>query len=421
MKFTLRGIRFPLRFVLPALAPVLIGLAGQAHGGEKNPKPGRKEKGSVEPFRLAKPRGMTYHLYTPPGLEKGRKYPLLVALHGNGQPATGYMKWVMACSSDAYPVFVVTPQYQAIPGTTNSPVFKGYEEGVLKIIQYLTWKKPIDPGRVYYQGFSMGAGYCSKWFIDLAKKEPDRFPFRAMIYNSGSWGLLQDVRPPPIPHLIFVGAKEDTRVYKAVFNQYFRWKREVRYFEIEGMGHKINRECRRIIREFLASDARRESPFSKMRLDKKASKLAAEFEAGKWGEVWKTLLERIDGSDVSAGDRASARRMKEAIEVFFRKETARLKTSAASLLKLSEYLRLEKITKAFPQTELAHEAVLAMDTALESKALFREVEAYIKFHKAWDLEIQSSDEGLEAFQALAKDFPETEYGKRAKERLHTLE
>jgi hypothetical protein len=373
--------------------------------------------------------GMTYHIFIPEGVEKRKKYPLIFALHGNGCVAKGHLNNLKRCSTGEFPIFVAAPQYQAIPGKTNGPMFRRRREGYIWILNRLEKRYPIREDGVYFEGFSMGGSFGSMWCYGMYKDNPEEFPFRAMIYNSGCYTPIEDEYAPRVPHLYFAGTEGETekainRQSREAFNSLFRLKREVRFHEIQGMGHKINAEVRKIIRDFIVSDVPEPRIFHRMHwLDSESAALALRIERGEWKEGWSLLLERTRDETLGSKEKSNALQLKSRFERHLKDELGRLgkKLKDGGTLTFEEYRMLRRTVESLPDTRLAKTAGRLLSGGGGFESLAGEYEAWKLFHIAWDLEIESPEKGKAAFEALVQKFGEPEYGKRARERLAALE
>lgn len=128
---------------------------------------------------------MPYRLFTPPTRAKGRKYPLVVFLHGAGGSGTdnarqlqganvfGALVWTLPENQRRHPTFVVAPQSDwNWPCTLFDPRNRPKTPADLKycppeamgigarlafeVIDELAETLPIDPARIYVTGHSMG-------------------------------------------------------------------------------------------------------------------------------------------------------------------------------------------------------------------------------------------------------------------------
>ena len=128
---------------------------------------------------------MPYRLFTPARLEPGRRYPLVVFLHGSGGGGTDNVKqlqganvfgglvWTLPENQSRHPAFVLAPQSDVNwactlydprnpPKTIADIKFCPPEDlGIaarlaFEIIDSLLGALPIDPARIYVTGHSMG-------------------------------------------------------------------------------------------------------------------------------------------------------------------------------------------------------------------------------------------------------------------------
>jgi predicted peptidase len=120
---------------------------------------------------------MPYRLFTPERREPGRKYPLVVFLHGSGGSGTdnvgqlqdanvyGALVWALPENQARHPAFIVAPQSDVnwpcvIIEPGKRPVLcpgLGMGAGMaFKVIDKLVADLPIDSTRIYVTGHSMG-------------------------------------------------------------------------------------------------------------------------------------------------------------------------------------------------------------------------------------------------------------------------
>ena len=155
---------------------------------------GRKNRGPaggfplmLDAFEKQSFRGFGYRLMPPIELESGKRYPLVVSLHGGGgigDDNVSQLRWWNGLMSSeewrrSYPAFVVAPQ--ALPGATwgERTEIRGIKDVYIKdmipvvfdLIESLRKDFPIDGSRIYVLGSSMGGG--GTWSILRAR--PDFF------------------------------------------------------------------------------------------------------------------------------------------------------------------------------------------------------------------------------------------------------
>jgi predicted peptidase len=143
---------------------------------------------------------VAYRLMAPEHIAPGKKYPLVVFLHGAGERGsdnTSQLKylptWMAAPEMRAkYPCFLLAPQCPNNQKWVNSPWDKKTSQPlpkdpadpmkqVIDMMDELMKTEPIDANRVYLTGLSMG-GYGT-W--DLAERMPDRFAAVAPLCGGG--------------------------------------------------------------------------------------------------------------------------------------------------------------------------------------------------------------------------------------------
>lgn len=151
-----------------------------------------------------------YRLLRPAVIEPGRRYPLVVVLHGSGEIGTDNAKhldrfpksWARREMRDAFPAFVVAPQMPARSANYEG----GFESAdrvsvpappmfaALALVDSLAALPEVDPARVYAVGFSMGAS--TVWNALAAR--PDRFAAAAPIAGVPPRGSLTELARTPL-------------------------------------------------------------------------------------------------------------------------------------------------------------------------------------------------------------------------------
>jgi predicted peptidase len=141
--------------------------------------------------KMGASKSIVYRLFVPKNYQAGKKYPLMLTLHGAGERGTDNAaqllhefnnKWGADSIQAIEPLFVVAPQCPKDSQWVNTPWAKGsYDmdlvamsepmKSVVGILDSLEREFNIDKSRVYVSGISMG-GYGT-WYI--ASKYPERF------------------------------------------------------------------------------------------------------------------------------------------------------------------------------------------------------------------------------------------------------
>jgi hypothetical protein len=134
-----------------------------------------------------------YWLSLPEGFpEKGRKFPLIVGLHGSGWLA--HKISYKAGGGHAGRTFSVTPIDMAGPWKID--FLNAYLDELLAIL-------PVDTDRVYAEGHSLGAMATWEWALD----NPERFA--AISPRAGIGEPYRAIRLKDVPSWVIHGARDD--------------------------------------------------------------------------------------------------------------------------------------------------------------------------------------------------------------------
>jgi predicted peptidase len=148
-------------------------------------------------FRNARAETLPYRLFVPEGLQAGKKYPLVVWLHGGGGRgsdnrsqlaegnAAGALVWVRPENQVLFPSFVLAPQCPS--GKMWTTIGDTVEAApplrlVVELIRQLSENRAIDAGRVYIAGQSMGG--FGAWA--LASELPGMFAAAVPVCGGGT-------------------------------------------------------------------------------------------------------------------------------------------------------------------------------------------------------------------------------------------
>jgi predicted peptidase len=197
---------------------------------------------------------LPYRLLAPEAPAAGKRYPLVVFLHGAGERGTNNESQLTHCARDFakpevrahHPCFVVAPQcpndrkWCEVDWGDPKPHLTPKEPSVpmgllLALLPQLMQELPVDPARVYVTGLSMGG--FGTW--DLVTRQPALFAAAAPICGGG------DVTAAPalatLPIWIFHGG--DDGVVKTVRSQLMiaalkqAGSTVAKYTEYPGVGH----------------------------------------------------------------------------------------------------------------------------------------------------------------------------------------
>jgi dienelactone hydrolase len=365
------------RVCAAALAAIWLLLAAAGTAPAQKAKPRRLKGGSetVLSVEAKGAEGMPFHLHLPSGWrEKSRtKYPVLLALHGNGQAPEGILSRYRTLSGKKSPLVIIAPHYQ------KEKRFDGEvwpREACMAAFDWLREKVAAewngDPERFFVQGFSMGGSYASLYVAHLleAAKAGGSFPIRAVILNSGTARGPQMKWPKDVPSLFIVGEKETAvrgtinvvESMRRAANAFLRQGGDVRFHLIPGMGHAVNQDCLDLANKLIFQEC----------------------------EPLRSLDKEI------AGFKRGLRREERPV--------TRLMVLERAAAPLTGDTRAERIHKSLAQLHSLPQMV-------------RELEAW----KQWEAAVQADREGAAerraAYEALTRSHPDTEAGRRAKDRL----
>lgn len=160
-------------------------------------------------FKAGDGTGIDYWFMAPAKIDEGKKYPLVLALHGRGGNTTAATVLGSDGSREQYPCFVMAPASTkagnwAVPGDVGKRKVKAMLPAALEAMDAFIEKHPIDADRVYVTGQSMG-GYGT--FGAIAHR-PDAFA--AAIPVCGGWDAKDAGKMKHIAIWVFHGDKDKT-------------------------------------------------------------------------------------------------------------------------------------------------------------------------------------------------------------------
>jgi predicted peptidase len=178
---------------MPAILLALLALEVGAVNGYQEMELQHKTKDGVT-------QTIKYRLLKPEKIEAGKKYPVVLYLHGAGERGNDnvsqlkfFPTWMAEADRRAkYPCFVIAPQCPNNEKWVNSPWDKKTSQplqpemtepikAAVEMLDAVIAENPVDKDRVYLTGLSMG-GYGT-W--DLAARMPERFAAAAPICGGG--------------------------------------------------------------------------------------------------------------------------------------------------------------------------------------------------------------------------------------------
>ncbi len=194
---------------------LFLGIANASYGLEFGPAEAF-EKHSFQGEGVTLP----YRLLKPAKLEPGRKYPLVLFLHGAGERGTdndrqlvhGVKTFASKEMQERYPCFVVAPQcpektmWVDIPWDSPQPKMPETPNAnhvtLIALLDQVEQDFPVDTNRRYVTGLSMG-GFGT---FEMAVRHPDRFAAAAPV--CGGTDLSRLPAASKLPFWIFHGGKD---------------------------------------------------------------------------------------------------------------------------------------------------------------------------------------------------------------------
>jgi predicted peptidase len=190
---------------------------------------------------------LNYRFHAPVRVETGKRYPLILFLHGSGSRGSDNTRQLV----HGWPIisYMIEKKKECFFLAPQCPVKQrwwGFEKGkltaepsaqmalVLELLDKTIKERPVDTSRMYVTGLSMG-GYGT-W--DIILRRPDLFAAAMPICGGGDTTLAWKVRSVPI--WVFHG-DSDTIVPPTYSRQMVSalWQCDgnVRYREYPGVGH----------------------------------------------------------------------------------------------------------------------------------------------------------------------------------------
>jgi predicted peptidase len=147
----------------------------------------------VDDFKVGTFQGLSYRLFTP-ARQSGKKYPLILFLHGGGEVGnsnitqitanSGATIWATPENQAKNPAFVLAPQ---VPQNSNGAwADPNAEAATIGLIEDLIASEAVDPNKIHVQGMSLG-GQGTWSFIT---KHPAMFASAMPICGAVDWTAL---------------------------------------------------------------------------------------------------------------------------------------------------------------------------------------------------------------------------------------
>lgn len=182
---------------------------------------------------------LAYRWMKPENGEPGKRYPLVVCLHGVGRSSVAPAVLADDAMRKQYPCFILYPDAAGEGWATTELLsrLKGRKEmlpTVVELIRSLEMTEAVDPSRIYVTGQSMGG--VGTW--GAAARYPD--VFAAAVPVCGAWDVADAPKMTRVPIWAFHGEQDGTvpvkfsRELTAAVNQAGG---TAKYTEYPGVGH----------------------------------------------------------------------------------------------------------------------------------------------------------------------------------------
>jgi predicted peptidase len=233
----------PLKYFIPLLFLVFIHESMQAQPDTLFQKHSLVEGEDTLPYRLA----------VPQKIEKEKRYPLVIFLHGSGergndntaQLVNGVTEFVNPVNREKNPAFVVVPQCPKekrwvevswkLPTHIQPDSISIHLGMVMHLVKSLTDSLPVDTNRIYISGISMGG--FGTW--DLITRYPEVFAAAIPVCGGGDETKAERLRCVPI--WAFHGDKDKLVIPDRTLNMVFAVRkagnRNAKFTLYKNVGH----------------------------------------------------------------------------------------------------------------------------------------------------------------------------------------
>ncbi len=216
--------------------------AAEAIAQEKNPFKNKKGDFERHYFLEGSEEIMPYRVYVPESYKKGKRLPLIIALHGLGgtedtmfarlygmKPLAEERGYLMAAPMGFRP----DGGYGAM-GSRNTHRGQMSEQDVMNVLSLMRDQYSVDEDRIYLMGHSMGA--IGTW--SLAEQYPDQWAALGPIAGMGNPAATEVFKH--IPQIVVHGTADNTVPVagsRAMVDALKLHEANVTYIEVPGGGH----------------------------------------------------------------------------------------------------------------------------------------------------------------------------------------
>lgn len=242
--------------ILAALAASML-LSGSALSAQHSLNASDASQRGYQRKTFVSSRGDTllYRILAPLNLKAGKKFPLVLFMHGAGERGNDNEKQLMHGSQqflnpavrNRYPAFVLFPQcpeegfwsYRPVPRFQDGKMPSNLPEtpeitAVMELLKHYVASGQVDAKRIYVIGLSMG-GMAT---FDLTIRYPDFFA--AAVPICGAVDVMRYTQKPSIKFRIFHGDADPVvpvEGSRAAYCRLMQLGAKVVYTEFPGVGH----------------------------------------------------------------------------------------------------------------------------------------------------------------------------------------
>ena len=301
-----------MNFLLKQFWVILVLMAGVFGSNQVIADDGLADRFEARKFAASSGHELPYRLLSPATIEEGKKYPVVLFLHGAGERGDDNERQLVHVVKELatdemmarYPCFVVVPQCPTeqkwvevdwklpeskMPATPSVPLAAAYE-----LIENFEKNRPVDSTRIYVCGLSMGG--FGTW--DCLQRWPNRWAAAIPICGGGDPAFARFLASIPI--WAFHGDADQAvpvERTRQMIDAIRNYSGNCLYTEYEGVGHDswTRTAENRLVWDWIFSQ-------DQIKNVVKANHLSWNEDLDLWNEVHRKLTRRVFESEPSRSD-----------------------------------------------------------------------------------------------------------------------